>query len=284
MFEKARWIWSSDADGTDSYAEFRTSCQFDRTDSVILRISVDSNYAFYLNGKFVDSGQYADFPHYKVYDEIDLSGFIVTGINHLAFVVWYYGVPSSTYFVGKPGLLFEVARNGEVVSCSDESTLSRKSRRYLSGKNEMITSQLGLNYHVDLRQPEDWMTVVVTPGERRLAEAAPEVPGSVGVLATAGFRRSVIAEGMPGKLYPREVKKLIVKPRVRTVMVGQGTFAYPAGDQNFGWKMQHAALTFYRLSEMVTRENDTAFPEMVTQENDTIQLEPGEQVAESILL
>ena len=266
MFEKAKWIWSSEADGTDSYAEFCISCQFDRTDSVILRISVDSNYAFYLNGKFVESGQYADFPHYKVYDEIDLSGSIVTGINHLAFVVWYYGVSSSTYFVGKPGLLFEVVRNGAVISYSEENVLSRKSRRYLSGRNEMITSQLGLNYHVDLRQSEDWMMMGVMPAIQR-SGCVPDV---------AGFQRSVIAEGMPAKLYPREVKKLMVKPRVRTAVVGQGIFAYSAGDQNFGWKMQHAALNFYRLSELGEQTMETTLSVTEKQSMETILLEKEE--------
>ncbi len=269
MFEQAKWIWSGEAEGTDSYAEFRISCQFDRADSVILRISVDSNYALYLNGKFVDSGQYADFPHYKVYDEIDLGGAIVSGVNHLAFVVWYYGVPSSTYFVGKPGLLFEVVRNGEVVSWSDVHVRSRKSRRYLGGKNERITSQLGLNYHVDLRQPEDWMTAELPGdlmGSAHVKEAGPDMREGEAAPDSLGFRQSVLVEDMPKELYPREIKKLVIKPRARMAIVGQGTFTYPAGDQNFGWKMQHAALTFYRLSEM---EGGQAGPELLETDGGT---------------
>ncbi len=40
---------------------------------------------------------------------------------------------------------------------SDENVKSRKSKRYISGRNEMITPQLGLNFHVDLTELNDWM-------------------------------------------------------------------------------------------------------------------------------
>ena len=228
MFEKAQWIWNTRAEGTDSYVEFITGYEFDKNDSVKLRISADSNYAVYINGKFVDSGQYADQPDYKVYDEIELDDFIVPGVNHIAFVVWYYGLSSFNYFVGNHGLLFEVEQNGEIVLSSDEVVKSRKSRLYISGKNEMITTQLGLNFHIDLKNRSSWMT-----GDDK-----------------EGFESSIIVNEMPRKLFPREIKKLVVKPRVSTEVIGQGTFAYLAEGEDYGAKMQHAALTFFRPWEM----------------------------------
>lgn len=228
MFEKAKWIWNRSAEGSDNYVEFRTECEFQNQDSVLLRVSADTNYAVYLNGTFVDSGQYADYPHYKVYDEIDLSSHIVNGRNYLAFIVWYCGVPSFTASNGNHGLLFEVEQNGNIVKVSDEHIRSRKSRRYISGKNEIITPQLGLNFHVDLNHQDSWMT------------------GNI----LDDFKPSIVVEGMPSELFPREIEKLVIEPRVPMKLAMQGTFSYLSENDNAGTKMQHAAMSFFRLKEM----------------------------------
>lgn len=228
MFEKAQWIWNPSSKGCDAYAEFLTSCEFQSNDKVTLRISVDSNYAVYVNGQFVDSGQYADLPHYKVYDEINLSDYMKSGINHIAFTVWYYGISSDTYFINNHGLIFEIERNGDIVLSSDESVKSRKSKRYISGKQEKITNELGLNFHVNLKHSNEWMT----------GEDVQE------------FEASEVVEGMPEQLFPREIKKLILKPRVSWDVVSQGTFIYPDEVPHSGAKMQHAALTFFRIWDM----------------------------------
>lgn len=242
MFDKAKWIWNSETKGTDCYAEFLAECEFQKNDSVSLKISVDSNYALYLNGQFVESGQYADYPHYKVYDEIDLSDYVVDGTNHLAFIVWYYGVPSSTYYIGKPGILFEIEKNGKVVLWSDENVKSRRSRRYISGKNEMITPQLGLNFHVDLGETDDWMT-------------------DKGV---SDFETSIVMEDMPQQLFPREIKKLVIEPRIPMELNAQGVFQYLSGEEIYGKKMQHAALSFFRFNEMAKKDGDAVILEKET--------------------
>ena len=71
-----------------------------------MSISVDSNYAIWVNGKLANSGQYPDYPHYKVMDSLDLTAFCVPGENHLAITVWYYGKSNFSYFPGTPGLRY----------------------------------------------------------------------------------------------------------------------------------------------------------------------------------
>lgn len=68
-----------------------------------MRISCDSNYAVYINDALAAFGQYADYPWYKVYDEIELSTFFTVGVNCIKIIVWYYGENFSTYYKGKPG-------------------------------------------------------------------------------------------------------------------------------------------------------------------------------------
>lgn len=234
MFEQAKWIWSQNAEGTDCYTEFLVREDFEAKDTVNMRISVDSNYAVYVNGVFADSGQYGDYPHYKVFDSIDLSKHIIAGENHIAIVVWYYGIDSFTYYKAESGLLFELEKNGKVVVSSNESVLSRKSRRFVSGRNQLITSQLGLTFQMDMREDNGWMT-----GKD-----------------LQGFSDSVIRENMPQKLYPREIKKQLVKAPVETKVVHQGSFSYVEDEGSDGDKMQHANLAFSRIVEMGSRDEE----------------------------
>ena len=228
MFENAKWIWEQNTTNMDCYTEFYTTCELDGDFPVQFRISADSNYAIYVNGHFVDSGQYADYPHYKVYDEIDISNYVITGTNHIAIIVWYYGVESFTYYIGKPGVIFELEQSAKTILSSNETVLCRRSKQYISERCEIITEQLGLNFHVDLRESNQWM----------LGEELHE------------FASSVVQKEMPRKLFPREIKKLEIKPRVTMQMVSQGTFTYLPEGSHFGAKMQHAAISFYRLAEM----------------------------------
>lgn len=235
VFSNAKWIWNRQVSGEDCYSEFIVKHHFEKGDKVRLRISSDSNYAVYVNGVFADSGQYADMPHYKVYDEVDLSDYIVEGENYIAFIVWYYGMQSFTYYIGKPGVIFEIEKNDEVVNFSDETVLSRKSRKYISGRKEAITMMLGPNYHVDLKESDAWMV-----GED-----------------TEGFEPSSVPEDMPTNLVPRISKKLKVLPLMSGSIVMQGSFSYPKDEyltQHGGDRMQNSALSFFRLHEMADRE------------------------------
>lgn len=227
MFENASWIWPAGLKGPDCYAEFIADFETSDSDGVSAAISADSNYALYINGVFADSGQYADFPHHKVYDEIDISRFVKAGKNRIAVIVWYYGVPSFTYYIGRPGLIFEVHRGGQTVLSSGRNVLCRQSKRYISGRCEYITGQLGMTFHADLTHDEEWMKT----GEE-------------------GFSPSAVCEGMPERLYPREIKKLVLEDPRPAKIVAQGTFTYKDPGERVGFLMKHAALSFLDKYEM----------------------------------
>ena len=76
--ENAKWIWCLENAKPDEYAEFYTAFEYDGGECTI-NISADSNYALYINGKLSAFGQYADFPHDKVYDSVDITGFCKNG-------------------------------------------------------------------------------------------------------------------------------------------------------------------------------------------------------------
>lgn len=157
MDARSAWIWLKQGEAVDQYAEFYDA--FTATEGkVTLKISADSNYAVYLNGKLAASGQYADFPHYKVFDEIDVAKYCRPGHNHLAVIVWYYGQGNMGYYPGKAALRYEVWQDEELSAASSPSTLSRQSRCYTNGLAKTITGQLGFSFHYDLTCEDDWIT------------------------------------------------------------------------------------------------------------------------------
>ena len=84
----SKWIWLDREAAADTYGEFYDRFLYEGGKAE-LRISADSNYAVYVNGKLADSGQYPDFPHYKIYDTLDLTPYVRVGENHLGITAWY---------------------------------------------------------------------------------------------------------------------------------------------------------------------------------------------------
>ena len=154
----AVWIWPTSSPQQDEYGEFVDHFTY-QEGRVILRISADSNYATYINGKLAAWGQYADFPYDKIYDEVDVTPFCQEGENRIATIVWYYGLDYIfTYYPGKAGLLYEVTNGNQILCKSDETTLTRMSRAYINHRKQLITLQLGFGYGYDATKEDDWLT------------------------------------------------------------------------------------------------------------------------------
>ncbi len=196
MNEQSQWIWPVAEAAADSYGEFTDTFCYEGG-PVELRISADSNYAVYLNGVWVDSGQYPDFPHYKVYDRLDVTPYCRVGENRLAIIVWYYGVANMSYFPGRAALRYEVWQGESLTACSTAATRSRISRAYENGRKKDITFQLGFSFHYDLTKEDDWLT---GGGE--------------------GFGDSVVVEqDLP--LYERPIPKCVIGEPIPTTCVKQ---------------------------------------------------------------
>ena len=133
IFRQSEWIWLANSK-VNQYADFVVAFAAKQGKEIVLRISADTNYAVYLNGKYVYSGQYPDYPHYKVYDELHLEAFCHAGKNRMAILCCYAGEDSSTYCKAEAGLIFEVVSGGEILAKSGKATLSREDRGYRSGR------------------------------------------------------------------------------------------------------------------------------------------------------
>ncbi len=154
VFEKSQFIWIDDTN-IDTYGEFYAT--FIANSSPICRLSVDGDYTLFVNGKYVASNQYGDYEHYKIYDEIDLSDYIVKGENHFAILVHYVGKDNQRYKKYQAGVIFEILENNKVLLASNENILSRKSKAYISGIKREITGQLGFSYTYDAKNEDLWI-------------------------------------------------------------------------------------------------------------------------------
>ena len=154
-FETSKWIWKNGEIDADEYAEFYKKIEW-HGEKCICRLSCDSDYTLFINGKFVESNQYGDFEWYKVYDEIDITPYLQEGDNHFAVLVWYFGMHCGRYVKFAPGLIYEIEQDGKIVAVSDEDTLSRESKAYHNRLKKWITGQLGCSFEYDATKENAW--------------------------------------------------------------------------------------------------------------------------------
>ena len=155
MFKQAKWIWMTSKPNKDEYGEFcsRFTAEKQKT---ICRLSCDSDYTLFINGRVVERNQYGDFEHYKIYDEIDITDYIENGENVFAVLVWYIGEDFQRYKTASAGLIFEIEQDSTLLLVSNENILSRKSKAYLSGYKKQLTAQLGFSFLYDATKEDDW--------------------------------------------------------------------------------------------------------------------------------
>ena len=150
---KAIWI---EHEGVNHYADYLKHFNVESNNCKI-KISADTEYAVYVNGKYVAHGQYADYPYYKAYDVLDLSEYVTEGENLLAIRAYHAGHSFFTHYHTPPALAFEVTDGEEVIAESDESVLGRLSPAYHNGEIELITPQLGFGFAYDFTKEDDWV-------------------------------------------------------------------------------------------------------------------------------
>ena len=87
-----KWIWIDNGNAIDQYVEFRREFYVEKLNkNATLQISVDSNFAAYINGEFAGTGQYSDFPENKTFSTTNVADKLVIGKNVLSILVRYCG-------------------------------------------------------------------------------------------------------------------------------------------------------------------------------------------------
>ncbi len=174
---RGKWIWAEGVGEKNAYAEFLSVFDY-QEGRIFIEISADSEYALFVNEKFVYSGQYADFPWYKIYDRIDLSEFVKKGANYVSLRVWHCGDENFGHYPAPARVCFTVCRGEEVLSESDEHTLSRELPFFVGGEMNKITPMLGYSFFVDCcREEKEFRTsrVVAAQTEKLFLRPVPRL-------------------------------------------------------------------------------------------------------------
>ncbi len=222
-FFYARWIFPRGIEGEikDRYFDYKATLNTPKGEAV-LYIGANSQYAVYVNGNFVNFGQYDDYEHYQVYDRVDLSDFLNEGDNELLICHYVCGHNTSTRSVQIPGIIFSVWDEDAHLLSSGEEILSGENRRYLEN-SELITGQLGFNFNYDANGPE---TV---------------------------FANSVLA-GKEKNLHKRPIEKLTISPLVKGKLTAQGLLMENDATLPKSQRMQTAFLSARRREDMCEGE------------------------------
>ena len=201
MLKQAKWIWINHTHKVNEYADFIREFELEKCDpNALLHISADSEYMLWINGDFVATGQYSDYPQNKKYDSISVGKFLKPGKNKIAITAYFQGEGSLKYAPGTPCLIFALS-NFDTVITSDKNTLSRLSETYKNGEVHMTTWQMGFGFEYDATKEDAFQNENYKPNEKWQPSTEIEI-------------------NTP--LSPRPIKKLSILPLAESKIVAQG--------------------------------------------------------------
>lgn len=225
-FENAEWIiCDSDIEMIDKAFIYTDTFTVFNNKEISLYISAYTQYAVYINGQFVDCGQYDGYEDYQVYDTIDISSFIKNGENSLK--VWHYvcGDDFSARQKQIPAIIFTVrdGDNNELLASSPKCKSVHDA--HVLGLKEKMTVQLCFTLDYD---------ATVELGE---------------------FKPSIKAN-KEKSIYERPVKKLITEQKVSGKLVEQGVFNDINSDLPKAHRMQNADLKALPFEQILSQQEN----------------------------
>jgi alpha-L-rhamnosidase len=152
-----KWIWLKGMEKERNfYLYARRTFDLKRVPKTApTRITVDTRYMLWVNGRFVGRGPVRSDPAWLYYDKFDLAPYLKPGRNVIAVLVEHYGEPTFQYVNAPAGLLFE-ANVGEGWILSDGSWKVHRADPYNQDIPKMDL-QLPANEEFDARkEPVGW--------------------------------------------------------------------------------------------------------------------------------
>ena len=221
---QSKWIWLDETWNPNRYMEALVPFSSPEAEVIHLHISVEGQYAAFLNGEYIPSTQYTDFPFAKSVQVIESKS--RSGENSLLIQCWYPGEDTSVTRREAPGLRFELRCGEKIIAASGENTSVRPIAAYQDGPVTRITGQLGLGFFCRIAADAQWQNAVCVEKEAILV--------------------------------PRPIRELHAAPCICPKVVSQGSFQYMGG-KNVGEKMQTAGL-FWQDIRTMTGSDSASLP------------------------
>ena len=215
VFSEAKFIWCKGYENTvNCYVDFFETLSVKDGCEYRLYITADSNYSLYINDKYVEGGQFADYPDQcKIYDDLDITAHLKAGENSLKVIGYCQNEDSSTYRKGIPGVMYTVTENGKAVLNSSLDTKVCLDPNYVSGVVDKVSGQLSYSFECDLSAKGEAFGEAV---ETRVFD----------------------------NLAPRPIKKLILKEKPQIKHLSSGSFSDGECSDTMGKRVQHTYLGF----------------------------------------
>lgn len=105
-----KWIWWA-GEPADSYNQTviaRKTFRLEAPQEAMLRITADSFYRLFINGRWVNDGPCRSWPEHYQYDVVDVLPYLVAGTNEVRVIARYYGVGDFHRIPQAAGLLVEL--------------------------------------------------------------------------------------------------------------------------------------------------------------------------------
>lgn len=178
----ACWIWEDEAaNPVDAYCLFRKTFPVPGggASSATLRISADTRYKLFLNGRFVGHGPARSSSRHQTVDVRDVAEYLKPGENVLGVVVAHFGVGTCFSLRGRAGLLAEltVGEGADSFAVGTDATWRVHHAPHLPGADRMSVQLPFPEVYDTEREPRGWMEpgfddsgwpcarVVAAPGE-----------------------------------------------------------------------------------------------------------------------
>jgi len=204
----ACWIWPKAYHEPNQYIQFRHEFTIhEKCSDAVFQVSADSIYAFWINGSFVHSGQFHDWPGQKTFDTLQISDYLIQGKNVICIAAYYQGINSAQYVKAEPGIIYDLMIDGQNIT-SGTNVIYRPSPAYKVTQLPRITPQLHFTFEFDSRLDDPWLTLDYVPDKSWHSITDKDIDLSAPSL-------SFIA---------RSVKKVCIGGRLPIAIVAQGYF------------------------------------------------------------
>lgn len=236
----AKWIWFKES-MENQYVDFSHTFEIGTVSAdACLWISVDGEYAVYINGDFVDCGQYNDFPKDKVYDVLSVGRYLKNGKNIISIISYYQGNDSFQYIKGESGLIFALENDMKYFG-SGSHTLCRMNKEYLSGTIDRMTMQLGFTFCYDASNIDGWIKDNCCTGSEWVSSTIKTLP-------------------LPQSIRP--IQKTVIKEPVQCIIKNQGVFMRKSSDdyQSVAQQMKEDYLCTKFPQELIKKGFATPLP------------------------